>query len=124
MLAILAVWITEAAMAAGAARPLPGDPRRGAALYQARCGACHSLDTNRIGPAHRGLIGRQAGTVPNFAYSPALKRARIVWTRDTLDRWLTAPVDMVPGTRMGIRIPVAQERADLIAYLSGVSARR
>ena len=42
----------------------PGDPTRGAELYDARCGACHSLEANRVGPAHRGVYGRKAGSAP------------------------------------------------------------
>ena len=96
---------------------LGGDPRRGAALYETRCSACHSIAANRIGPMHRGVVGRKAGTVAGFDYLPALKRARIVWNAPSLDRWLTNPPVMVPGTRMGIRVPDAKDRADIIAYL-------
>lgn len=101
----------------GVVRPPPGDSHRGAALYQAKCGACHSLDANRTGPAHRGLFGRKAGTASGFNYSPALKKSGIVWNAASLDTWLTNPIAMVPGTRMGIRVPLAQERADIAAYL-------
>lgn len=98
--------------------PLPGDPRRGGALYETRCGACHSLDANRIGPRHRGVFGRKAGAVPGFAYTPALKASGLVWTAAALDRWLTAPTSLVKGTAMGLRVSSAQDRADLIAYLA------
>lgn len=101
--------------------PPLGNPSRGAALYEARCGACHSLDANRIGPAHRGVFGRRAGTVPGFRYSPALKASGVVWTAPNLDRWLAGPPRMVPGTAMGISVASAQDRADLIAYLNSVS---
>lgn len=100
------------------AAPLVGDSRRGAALYEARCGACHSLDANRIGPRHRGVFGRKAGAVPDFAYSPALRKSGVVWTAANLDRWLTSPTGMVKGTMMGLRVSSAQDRADIIAYLA------
>jgi cytochrome c len=103
--------------AAAIVAPLPGNPTRGAALYQSRCSACHSLDANRVGPSHRGVVGRRAGAVSNYSYSASLVRSRIIWTQVNLDRWLTNPVAMVPGTQMGIRVPSAQERADIIAYL-------
>ena len=51
-----------------------GDAERGEDLYERRCFACHSLDANRVGPAHRGVFGRKAGTVPVYNYYPALKR--------------------------------------------------
>lgn len=113
-------WVSATAQAAApaVAAPLPGDPRRGAALYEARCGACHSIDANRIGPRHRGVFGRKAGAVPDFAYTPALKASGLVWTAAALDRWLTAPTSLVKGTAMGLRVSSAQDRADLIAYLA------
>ncbi len=95
----------------------PGSPSRGADLYEAKCGACHSLDANRIGPKHRGVFGRKAGAVPGFQYSPALKKLGVVWNAQTLDRWLQNPTAMAPGTAMGFRLSSAQERADVIAYL-------
>lgn len=112
------------AMAKDVAKPLPGDARRGAALYTTKCGACHSLDANRVGPAHRGVFGRKAGTVPKFAYSPALKKIGVVWNRANLDRWLANPIAMAPGTRMGFRLAAPQDRADVIAYLKSVSPKR
>lgn len=108
------------------AAPLPGDIRRGAALYETRCGACHSLDANRIGPSHRGVFGRRAGAAPGFAYTPALSRSGLTWTAANLDRWLTAPTGLVKGTAMGFRLSAPQDRADVIAYLASpaVSPRR
>ncbi|HEX5379063.1 MAG TPA: c-type cytochrome [Phenylobacterium sp.] len=100
------------------AAPLPGDNRRGAALYESRCSACHSLDASRIGPSHRGVFGRRAGAVPGFAYTPALARSGLTWTAANLDRWLTAPTSLVKGTAMGFRLSAPQDRADVIAYLA------
>lgn len=98
----------------------PGDPVAGAKIYE-RCFACHAIDRDRTGPRHAGLFGRVAGTVPNFPYSPAMKKAGaagLVWTDDTLDGFLANPLKFVPGTRMGYAgIKDGQERADLIAYL-------
>jgi len=94
-----------------------GDAQSGAALYQSRCTSCHSLDHNGVGPAHRGVFGRAAGSAPGFAYSDALKSSHLVWGDDTLDRWLADP-ETVPGTTMTYAgVPDAKERADLIAYL-------
>jgi len=94
-----------------------GDATAGRALYQARCTACHSLDYNGVGPAHRGVFGRTAGQAAGFAYSEALKASHVVWNEETLDRWLSDPEKFVPGQRMGINVPEAKDRADLIAYL-------
>jgi cytochrome c len=97
--------------------PIQGDAERGKALYQG-CSACHSIDENDIGPKHRGVVGRTAGTVPDYAYSAALKASGIVWNKVTLDRWLTNPSAMVPGTKMFFLLPDPQNRADVIAYLA------
>lgn len=90
----------------------------GQALYEARCGACHSIDHDRIGPHHRGIVGRQAGTAPGYAYSPALRRFGRVWTPALLDRWLTNPRALVPGTRMGLMVGNPADRQAIIAYLA------
>ena len=94
-----------------------GDPVRGEMVY-GRCAACHSLEYNRTGPLHCGIIGRRAGTVDGFSYSEAMRASDIVWSRTTLDRFLESPVSMVPGTTMGYAgISEARDRLDLIAYL-------
>lgn len=100
-----------------AAAPAAGAAARGARIYE-RCMACHALETDRTGPRHCGLIGRRAGSVPDFAYSPAMREAKMVWTETNLDRFLESPLAAVPGTAMGYDgIKDAGERRDLIAYL-------
>lgn len=94
-----------------------GDPAHGKSVYQV-CMGCHSLDEDDVGPRHRGVVGRAAGSVPGYAYSPGLKNSNIVWDRDTLDRWLTNPQALVPGAKMFFAMPNAQDRADVIAYLT------
>jgi cytochrome c len=101
-----------------------GDPKAGEAVY-ARCLACHALAYDRVGPRHCGLLGRPAGGVPGFEYSPAMKRSKLVWDEKTLNRFLADPPKVVPGTTMtyaGITDP--KERADLIAYLGSVTCGR
>jgi len=97
------------------------DATRGKELYESRCAGCHSLDQDRIGPRHRGLIGRKAGAVEGFDYSPALRASRIVWSAQALDRWLANPERLIPGQRMNYSVPDAADRAALIAYLAGES---
>ncbi len=98
--------------------PAPGDVASGAALYQARCTACHAVDSNKIGPAHRGVMGRRVGSLPGYKYSDELARSRLRWTPQTLNAWLEDPEELVAGQRMGFQVESAQERADLIAYLA------
>lgn len=103
---------------------VPGDAGRGAKLYEQKCTGCHSIETNRIGPAHRGVFGRKAGSAPGFAYSPGLKNSKITWTEPTLNRWLANPQGTIPGARMGFRLADAALRADVIAFLKTQTARK
>ncbi len=96
---------------------VPGDPAHGKTLYQA-CQACHSIDENDLGPKHRGVVGRRAGSIADYNYSLALKSSGLTWDPTTLDRWLSNPSALVPGTKMYFTIPDAQARADIIAYLA------
>jgi cytochrome c len=112
--ALIAV-LTQAGTPSTPAVP-KGDARHGETLYQG-CSACHSIDENDIGPKHRGVVGRRAGSVEGYAYSPALQKAAIVWDEAELDRWLINPSALVPGTKMFFKIDDPQSRADIIAYL-------
>lgn len=103
---------------AEAGRAAPPKPIDGAALYAQTCARCHSIDANGIAPKHRGVVGRRAGTVPGYAYSPALKASGIVWTPQQLDRWLQGPAAMVPGTKMYFRLANPAQRSAIIAYLA------
>lgn len=98
---------------------LTGDPTRGQKLF-AQCRTCHVVEpgVNRVGPSLHGIVGRKAGTVPNYQYSAANKNSGITWTEDQLFPYLENPRKFMPGTKMsyaGMRDP--QQRADLIAYL-------
>lgn len=108
----------DSARAANRPAPAPplGDAARGKALYQG-CNACHSIDDNDIGPKHRGVVGRRAGSLADYNYSPALKSSGLTWDAATLDRWLTNPSALVPGTKMFFKLDSPQDRADVIAYL-------
>ena len=114
---ILSVLAAVCALAGPAsAVGLTGDPARGEQLYEA-CTDCHSLDKNDVGPRHRGVFGRKAGSLPDYNYSDALKSSNIIWNEETLDKWLTDPQAFVPGVRMFFHLDNAQDRADVIAYL-------
>lgn len=117
-----AAIVTVVAAAAVASAQGVGDPVRGATVYE-RCEGCHSLDANRVGPLHRGVYGRQAGTVADYAYSAALRGSGIVWDDATLDEWLKGPRRLVPGVRMTFSLSDPQDRADVIAFLKQESGR-
>jgi cytochrome c len=113
----LALAAVAAATADADGSATKGDPDHGKVLYGG-CMGCHSLDDNDVGPRHRGVVGRKAGSVPDYAYSQALKASGIVWDPASLDRWLTNPQKLVPGAKMFYSVPDAQSRADIIAYLA------
>lgn len=94
------------------------DAARGAELYGARCGGCHSIEANGPGPRHKGLFARKAASQPGFAYSAALRDSGLTWTEARLDEWLANPSALVPGNIMVVQLANdPQDRADLIAYL-------
>ena len=119
-------WHRLLALLGAAAIALPvaaeGDAQRGAAVHAARCGGCHSVDADRVGPRHAGVFGRRAGAVAGFDYSPALKASHITWDATTLDRWLTDPESLIPGQRMGYSLGDPALRADVIAYLASLKS--
>jgi cytochrome c len=116
--AIGAVAALSVLLLSGAARA-DGDTARGEARFQ-DCAACHKLEagTNNVGPSLHGIFTRKAGEIADFRYSPAIKRSGIVWTPETLDKFITDPQALVPGNRMPYAgMSNASDRADLIAYL-------
>ena len=123
--AVLLAMAMTAALDVTPAAALPeGDATRGKMIYE-RCQACHSLQRNRSGPKHCGLLGRKAGSLDGYSYSRALKDSGIVWSRETLDRFLENPFEAVPGTRMGYAgVKEPQARADLIAVLAAAAPCR
>jgi cytochrome c len=114
------VCVLTALMISSAASAAPvGDLAHGQQLF-ARCSACHTVEAggpNRVGPNLHGVIGRQAGKAAGFHYTDAMKAQTFTWDDARLDRWLTDPRAMVPGTAMILRTPNESERRDLIAYL-------
>jgi cytochrome c len=99
-------------------------PPAGKDLFAKRCGGCHALDRDKEGPRLGGVYGRAAASLDSFAYSDALKKSKIVWNRETLERWLAGPDDLVPGNDMTIHIESAEERGAIIAYLKQHSPRQ
>lgn len=113
------VGVASAAAGAGrpAAAPLAGN---GAQLFKQRCGMCHVPPAGQkpvLGPTLDGVVGRKAGSTA-FNYSPYVKGSSIVWTRQNLDRFLTAPQQMIRGSKMLVAVPNPQDRAAIIDYLA------
>jgi cytochrome c len=110
--AIILLWSADPAQAASAAA--------GQAVFN-RCRICHTIEPggrNIVGPNLHGIFGRKAGSLPNFAYSPALRESGVVWDDDTLTKYLRDPKEFIPGDRMAFPgIKDEGQLADLIAYL-------
>jgi cytochrome c2 len=110
--------------------PARADPAQGERLFQ-RCFSCHSVvagEDKLPGPNLKTVIGRRAGTLPGFEYSSAMIAAgtqdKIVWTRETLIKYLADPDDMVPGTAMQQPLQLtAEERRDVVDYLESAAKR-
>ncbi len=103
-------------------RPARAASDLGEAQFKKSCAMCHSLEPgrNKLGPSLSGVLDRKAGTVPGFNYSSANKSSGLVWTRETLDTYLTDPQRMVPGTLMVFPgIKNAGDRQALVEFLAG-----
>src|ERR1700688_594774 len=76
------------------------DAAAGARVFRTRCSICHSPQPGRniIGPSLFGVVGRHSGAIPDFHYSTANRASGLVWNPPTLDRYLTTPREVAPGT--------------------------
>jgi cytochrome c len=95
-----------------------GQPGGAQAFVQ--CSTCHSVEANgprRVGPSLHNVIGRKAGSLAGFSYSPALRDSGVTWSPQTLDQFLQNPKAMVPGTRMAVSVRDPEQRRAIIAYL-------
>lgn len=86
-----------------------------------KCKACHQIGEgaqNAVGPVLNGIVGRKAGTYPDYSYSDANKNSGLTWDEATLKDYLKNPRAKVPGTKM--IFPGLQKQADIdnvVAYL-------
>ena len=102
----------------------PPDLARGADLW-GKCQACHTYEAgarHSVGPNLYGVFGRAAGAAEGFRrYSQAMKDAEIQWTFETMDAYLAATQDYLPGTRMYGGLAIARDRIDLLGWLATVT---
>lgn len=97
-----------------------GDAKVGARLFRGVCYTCHEVveGKNKIGPSLYNIVGRKAGSVEGFKYSPAMAKSEVIWTPENIDAYITNPRAFMPGNKMayaGLR--AAKARANVIAYL-------
>ena len=100
------------------------DAAEGEKIFKRVCSACHipSADgPKRLGPSLFGIVGRHSGTIEGFRYSEANKKADVTWTPEVLDKYLTEPKAMIPGTTMAFAgVKKDDERKNLVAYLQSL----
>ena len=115
-----AAGLVAAGTAAADSTVPAGNPEAGANVFK-KCMSCHRIGPdakNSVGPVLNGIVGRPAGTYPDYQYSDANKKSGIVWDEATLARYLPNPQGFLPGTRMTFAgLPRPQDVADIIAYL-------
>ena len=103
------------------------DATKGEVVFK-KCAICHEVGPTakvKVGPILNDVIGRQAGTLPGFAYSPGMKEAGekgLAWNDESLGKYLENPKEFVPKNKMAfVGLKKEDERADVIAYLKKFS---
>lgn len=110
-----------AGLGAVAAGPVTTPPKpNGEQIFRQRCHSNSSSNPPAIGPGLAGIIGRRAASVKYSGYSPVIKRSNIIWTKENLDRFLSNPAAILPGTRMGFGISDQAQRTAVIGYLAEI----
>ena len=109
--------------------PEAGDSAKGKIYFQQSCALCHAdtmgpgnTEIVKQGPSLVGVLGRAAASGSNFNYTDALRHSGLTWDAPTLNRFLTSPTTVVPGTAMQIAIPNDADRLNVVAYLSTLQA--
>jgi cytochrome c len=122
---LMLVLMSVVGVSARAQDAIPAGHTDAGALVFKKCMACHQVGPsaeNGIGPVLNGVVGRSAGQYPNYNYSSANKSSGLVWDERTLARYLRAPAEVVPGTKMMFAgLKKDREIADVIAYLKQFS---
>ena len=101
----------------------------GHAIYTQHCSLCHDNSPHMLndnGPALFGIVGRRVGFLEGYQYSPALLAAKVrqdTWTSERLDKFLTNPSVMYPGTSMAMNYDDPQVRNAIITYLKTLKPR-
>ncbi len=137
---LIATIAAAVAAIAASSNALAQDAAAGETVFK-KCMTCHRIGDgakNAVGPVQNGIIGRQAGTVPGFAYSPLNKaagEAGLVWNEETIFAYLPDPnaflknfltergkPELAKGsTKMAFKLTSEKERKDVIAYLKKFS---
>ena len=93
----------------------------GAKVFK-KCAACHSIAEgggNKIGPALWGVLGRPAGSIPDYKYSKAMAAHGKNWSFEEMNGFLIKPKDWIKGTKMSFAgLKKAEDRAAVILYMN------
>jgi len=102
-----------------AANPIDKEAAARGKQLISKCTMCHSVNDDKafVGPSLKGVIGRNAGTVAGYEYSPAMVKSGLVWTPENIETFLKNPSALVPGTKMAIGEVPPNEAKDIIEYL-------
>jgi hypothetical protein len=115
--------LTVLALAACAVPALGADANAGKTFFRAQCALCHSAEPNdnggAQGPNLDGVFGRHSAST-GFSYTKAMKDSGLTWDAATLDRFLSSPTTVVPGSAMVIPVPKKDDRDNLVAYFQAV----
>lgn len=89
----------------------------------AMCASCHQVEPGKhgVGPSLAGVFGAKAGHVEGYPYSRAMRESGLTWDEAALDKYLEAPMQTVPGTKMayaGLKDPA--KRKEMIDWLKGL----
>jgi cytochrome c2 len=96
---------------------------QGKVAFEATCSGCHSAKPgeNGTGPSMFGVLGRKAGSLDGYGYSPAMSGSSVIWSAESLDKHLADTKNFIPGNRMGRFFAGVEDqatRSEIIAYLA------
>lgn len=105
------------------------DAAKGELVFK-KCKICHQIGDgaqNQVGPQLNGVVGRKAGSLEAFAYSPAMKEAGekgLVWDEANIAKYVEKPREFLPQNKMAfVGLKKEEDRADLIAYMKTFPAK-
>ncbi len=119
--------VASLALGGFAAAAVRADTVAGDAVFKSRCTNCHSLipGLSTVAPDLTGVVGRKAGSLKGYQYSPALRNAGFVWTAEKLDQWLTSPHKAVAETEMAFPgLKSEKERGAVIEFLKHYAPKK
>ena len=125
--AVGVAYLMLSASSSVAQKPLrqDGDVESGQLVFNNACRTCHTTSEgdNRLGPHLYKIVGRKAGSLPNYGYSSAMKSADFVWDEAKLNRFIANPDEIVPGNNMKPYggLASADDRAKIIAFLRSLT---